>query len=104
MVNSRLLDGKPKATLIQRFDGSVLLFGPRGKKIEFEDGVTLHKIHAKVSKLGWSIGVKHLHISSSPYLNSQLNSYSLMKLNFSTITTQNSSSESHPKIAQQEVV
>ncbi len=104
MVDSRLLHNEPRATLIQRFDGSVLLLGPKGKKIEFKDGLTIHEIHAKISKLGWLIGVEHLHISSSPYLNSQLNSYSLMKLNFSTITTRNSGSEIHPKIAQQEVL
>jgi hypothetical protein len=30
MVDFRLLNGKPRATLIQRFDGSVLLLGPNG--------------------------------------------------------------------------
>ena len=97
MVNFRLLNGKPRATLIQRFDGTVLVLGPKGKKIEFKDGVTIHKIHAEISKLGWLIGVEHLHISSSPYLNSQLNLYSLIKLNLSKITTRNSGSESPPK-------
>ena len=61
MVDFRLLNGKPRATLIQRFDGSVLLLGPKGRKIEFEHGVTLHQIQAKVTKLGWVIGVEHLH-------------------------------------------
>ena len=55
-----LINGRPRATLIQRFDGSALLLGPKGKKIEFEDGVTLHQIQAKVAKLGWVIGVEHL--------------------------------------------
>lgn len=40
MVDLRLLNGKPRATVIQRFDGSVLLLGPKGKTIEFKDGVT----------------------------------------------------------------
>ena len=61
MVDFRLLNGKPRATVIQRFDGSVLVIGPKGKKIEFEDGVTLYQIQARVAKLGWVIGVEHLH-------------------------------------------
>ena len=61
MVDFRLLNGKPRATLIQRFDGTVVLIGPKGKKIEFEDGVTLRQIQAKLEKLGWVIGVEHLH-------------------------------------------
>jgi len=40
VVDLRLLNGKPRATVIQRFDGSVLLLGPKGKTIEFKDGVT----------------------------------------------------------------
>ncbi len=61
MVDFRLLNGKPRATLIQRFDGSTLLLGPGGKKSEFNDAVTLHQIQAKVAKLGWVSGVEHLH-------------------------------------------
>jgi hypothetical protein len=61
VVDFRLLNGKPRATVIQRFDGSVLLLGSKGKKIEFKDGVTLHQIQAKVAKRGWVIGVEHLH-------------------------------------------
>ena len=85
MIGLRSLDDKPRATLIQRFDGSVLLLGPKGKKIQFEPGVTLHEIHLKVSKLKWVVAVEHLHISSSPYLNSQLNSYPSIKLDLSSI-------------------
>jgi hypothetical protein len=61
VVDFELLNGKPRATLIQRFDGSTLLLGPEGKKIEFNDGVTLSQIQARVAKLGWVIGVEHLH-------------------------------------------
>ncbi len=61
MVDFRLLNGKPRATLIQRFDGTVLVLGPKGKKIEFPGGATLHEIQTKVAKLGWVIGVEHLH-------------------------------------------
>jgi hypothetical protein len=61
MVDFRLLNGKPRATLIQRFDGSALLLGPKGKKVEFEVGVTLHQIQDKVAEFGWVVGVEHLH-------------------------------------------
>ena len=61
MVDFRLLNGKPRATVIQRFDGTVLLLGPKGMKIEFAGGVTLHQIQDEVEKLGWVIGVEHLH-------------------------------------------
>jgi len=61
MVDFRLLNGKPRATVIQRFDGTVLILGPKGMKIEFEGGVTLHQIQDEVEKLGWVIGVEHLH-------------------------------------------
>ena len=61
MVDFRLLNGKPRATLIQRFDGSGLLVGPKGEAIEFNSDVTLHEIQAKVEELGWVIGVAHLH-------------------------------------------
>jgi len=61
MVDFRLLNGKPRATVIQRFDGTVLILGPKGMKIEFEDAVTLHQIQDEVEKLGWVICVEHLH-------------------------------------------
>jgi hypothetical protein len=61
MVDFRLLNGKPRATLIQRFDGTVLLLGPKGKTVQFNMEVTLHEIQTKVEELGWVIGVEHLH-------------------------------------------
>ena len=60
MVDSVLINEKPRATLIQRFDGSVFLLGPKGNKIEFEIGAPLQEIWAKVAKLGWLVGVEHL--------------------------------------------
>jgi len=60
-VDFKLLNGKPRATLIQRFDGSVLLIGPRGEATEFKSDVPLHEIQAKVEEFGWVIGVTHLH-------------------------------------------
>jgi hypothetical protein len=61
VVDFRLLNGKPRATIIQRFDGSVLLLGPKGEAIEFNSNVPLHEIQAKVEELGWVIGITHLH-------------------------------------------
>ncbi len=61
MADFRLFDGKPRATLIQRFDGSALLLGPRGEKIEFEIGVSLHEIQAKAENFGWVIAIHYLH-------------------------------------------
>ncbi len=62
MVDFRLLNGKPRATLIQRFDGSSLLVGPRGEKIEFEIGTALPEAQSKAGELGWQIAVEHLHL------------------------------------------
>jgi hypothetical protein len=61
MADFRLLDGKPRATLIQRFDGSALLVGPKGEKIEFDPGTTLKEVQAKAGEYGWEIAVEHLH-------------------------------------------
>ncbi len=60
-MDFRLLDGKPRATLIQRFDGSALLIGPKGEKIEFDPGTTLKEVQAKAGEYGWEIAVEHLH-------------------------------------------
>lgn len=35
MMDYRLLNGKPRATLIQRFDGLVVLLVPKARKLEF---------------------------------------------------------------------
>ena len=56
-----VLNGKPKATLIQRFDGSAVLLGPEAKKIEFENGATRHEAIAKAENFGWVIAIEHLH-------------------------------------------
>ena len=60
-MDCRLLNGKPRATLIHRFDGSVLLLGPKGEATEFKSEVPLHEIQAKAEEFGWAIGVTHLH-------------------------------------------
>ncbi|MBP1734477.1 MAG: hypothetical protein H6Q53_764 [Deltaproteobacteria bacterium] len=71
MADFRLLNGKPRATLIQRFDGSTLLLGPRGEKIEFEIGTALPEAQTKAGELGWQIAVEHLHLIalSRPHMN-----------------------------------
>jgi hypothetical protein len=60
-MDYRLLNGKPRATLIQRFDGSAVLLGPKSRKLEFDFGVTLHEIQAKADQIGWVVAIEHLH-------------------------------------------
>lgn len=60
-MDYRLLNGKPRATLIQRFDGSVVLIGPKAKRLEFKSGATLHEIQAEAELFGWVVAVEHLH-------------------------------------------
>lgn len=67
MVDFRLLDGKPRATLIQRFDGSPLLLGPKGERIEFDPETTLGEAQAKAREHGWEIAVEHLHWLASAF-------------------------------------
>ncbi len=56
-----LLNGKPRCTLIQRFNGEVLLVGPRGKKIECK---ALREAEKYAGKVGWAIGVTHPSLKS----------------------------------------
>jgi len=60
-MDYRLLNGKPRATLIERFDGSTVLLGPRARKLEFDIGATLHEIQAKADQVGWVVAIEHLH-------------------------------------------
>jgi len=60
-MDYRLLNGKPRATLIQRFDGSAVLLGPEAKKLEFDIGASLHEIQAKADQVGWVVAIEHLH-------------------------------------------
>ena len=66
MADFRLLNRKPRATLVQRFDGSALLLGPKGEKIEFEFETTLQQVQAKVGEFGWEIAVEHIHPPITP--------------------------------------
>ena len=56
----RLLNGKSRATLIQRFDGTAVLIGPKARRLEFELGATLHEIQAQADLVGWVVSVEHL--------------------------------------------
>ena len=56
-----VLNGKPKATLIQRFDGSAVLLGPEARKVEFENGTTRNEAAARAEDFGWVIAIEHLH-------------------------------------------
>ncbi len=60
-MDYRLLNGKPRATLIQRFDGTAVLLGPRSTRLEFKLGATLHEIQAQADLVGWVVAVEHLH-------------------------------------------
>ena len=60
-MDYRLLNGKPRATLIQRFDGSAVLLGPKALKFEFDIGATLREIQTKADQLGWVVAIEHLH-------------------------------------------
>ena len=60
-MDYRLLNGKPRATLIQRFDGTAVLLGPKAKRLEFDFGSTLHEIQAKADQVGWVVAIEHLH-------------------------------------------
>jgi len=56
-----VFNGRPRATLIQRFDGSTVLIGPKSERVEFTVRATLQEAHAEAEKLGWAITVEHLH-------------------------------------------
>ena len=60
-MDYRLLDGKPRAALIQRFDGTSVLLGPKTRRLEFKLGATLHEIQAQADLVGWVVVVEHLH-------------------------------------------
>jgi len=56
-----VFNARPRATLIQRFDGSTVLIGPKSERVEFTVRATLQEAHAEAEKLGWAITVEHLH-------------------------------------------
>lgn len=58
-MDFRLLNGRPKATMIERFGGNVLLISPAPKhsKLEFS---CIHSCLQYVEKQGWEVGVEHI--------------------------------------------
>ena len=60
-MDYRLLNGKPRATLIQRFDGTAVLLGPKAKRLEFRSGASLHEIQTQADQVGWVVAIEHLH-------------------------------------------
>jgi len=68
MAKLWLSNGQLRATLIQRFDGSALLVGPKGEKVEFNSGTGVKEARFKAAKLGWRIAVEHPHRAVVPCL------------------------------------
>lgn len=57
-MDFRLLDGKPKATIIERFNGEVYLITPSKTKIE--DFTNIKSAMEYAYRMGWEINVSHL--------------------------------------------
>ncbi len=58
-MDFRLNNGKPKCTVIQRFDSSILLIGPGGFTKAFEKD-KLGDVKPYTIKRGWEINIWHL--------------------------------------------
>ena len=69
MAELWLSNGQFRATLIQRFDGSALLVGPKGEKVEFNSEMGVKEARFKAAKLGWRIAVEHPHRDVVPCTN-----------------------------------
>ena len=58
-MDRRLLNGKPKCTVIQCFNHSTILLGPEfGKKKKFNN---LEELKQYIQKRGWEASVSHIH-------------------------------------------
>jgi len=58
-MDRRLLNGKPKVTVIQRFDHLVILLGPEiGKRKKFDN---LEDLKQYIQRRGYEISVSHIH-------------------------------------------
>lgn len=62
MVDFRLLNGGPRFTVIERFDGSALLVGPGTARREFK---SLAELKAVVHIEQLEISCEHLHASAA---------------------------------------
>lgn len=57
-MDFRLTNGKPKATLIQRFNRSIMLISPMLEKIEFP---SIREALLYEGEHGFEINIEHLH-------------------------------------------
>jgi hypothetical protein len=57
-MDIRLLNGKPKVTIIVRFDHSAAMIGPDRKKCEFP---SLASALEDADRRGFDVNVSHLH-------------------------------------------
>jgi len=63
-MDSMLLNGKPRCTLIQRLDRSFVLVGPNGKE-KLEHLASIGEVEAEVEKRGWVIGLVHPNLTKA---------------------------------------
>jgi hypothetical protein len=62
MTDFRLLNGRPKATIIERFDGSILLLGPDRSKRERP---SIRSCIDFAKKKGWEVNIEHIRKTTS---------------------------------------
>jgi hypothetical protein len=61
-MDAMLLNGKPRCTLIQKFDGEIVVVGPGAvDKLRFRN---LEEAGAEVEKRGWVISITHPTLQS----------------------------------------
>jgi len=61
-MDAMLLNGKPRCTLIQKFDGEIVVVGPGAvDKLRFDN---LEEAGAEVEKRGWVISITHPTLQS----------------------------------------
>ena len=59
MRDFRLTEGRPRVTVIQRFDHRVVLLGPeRGKRRSFE---SMEEMKEFIRRRRWDVSIEHLH-------------------------------------------
>jgi hypothetical protein len=62
MTDSRLCNGRPRVTAIQRFDHKVILLGPeRANKRIFE---SMEEMKEFIRRRRWEVNIEHLHPGS----------------------------------------
>ena len=74
-MESLLLNGNPKVTLIERFDGTALIIGPeKGKKLRL---VSLSAAKQEIQDRGWEVNIAF--IKGSPIMREITNGNSSVK-------------------------